>query len=181
MSTVDPPRSPQEHPRILGNFWSKVRKAGEDECWIWTASKRNKGYGAFTYVWNGKSIQDRSHRFSYVLHVGPIPDGLMVLHECDNPPCVNPAHLFLGTNQDNIEDMLTKGRHVPGGTHCGENNRYRKGIDHPFARLNPEIIRQIRDDHADNNLSCGSLACKYGIRTIHAWKIVNRRLWKHVT
>src|SRR3990172_4237019 len=99
----------------INSFWAKVNKS--DGCWTWTASKRKFGYGAF--VWadsEGRIIQGRAHRFSYELHHGPIPLGICVLHKCDNPACVRPSHLFLGTRADNNFDMLSKGRHVCGGT-----------------------------------------------------------------
>jgi hypothetical protein len=89
----------------VGRFWSKVDKSGE--CWVWTAKALcENGYGRF-YV--GKKPL-RAHRYSWELANGPITDGLFVCHRCDNPPCVNPAHLFLGTHQDNMQDMVAKGR-----------------------------------------------------------------------
>jgi hypothetical protein len=93
----------------IRRFWSKVNKSGG--CWLWKASKRNKGYGAF--VWadeKGDIIQGRAHRFSYELHCGKIPNGLCVLHKCDNPACVRPSHLFLGSKAENNEDMFLKKR-----------------------------------------------------------------------
>lgn len=93
-------------------FWEKVDKRGPDDCWLWTASCDKKGYGAFTLPDGHIGI---AHRFSYELHYGPIPEGegyhgTCVLHECDNPPCCNPKHLFLGTAKDNAIDMWEKGR-----------------------------------------------------------------------
>jgi len=85
-------------------FWAKVNKNGE--CWIWTGAKLPKGYGHF---YSGEKTVLAS-RWSYEYAYGLIPEGLMVLHRCDNPPCVNPEHLFLGTMQDNIDDMIAKGR-----------------------------------------------------------------------
>lgn len=84
----------------IARFWEKVDKNGPTPvhapelgpCWVWTASLRAKGYGAFGYTLNGKTVQDRGHRFSYALHVGPIPARAFVLHKCDNPACVNPTH-----------------------------------------------------------------------------------------
>src|SRR4030043_361681 len=87
-------------------FWNKVNKT--DDCWIWTAYCNKKEYGCFKF-------QDKSelaHRVSWIIHNGPIPNGLHVLHKCDNPPCVRPDHLFLGTDKDNANDRISKGRFV---------------------------------------------------------------------
>lgn len=97
-------------------FWQKVRKS--DGCWEWTARVSPEGYGEF---WDDRNV--RAHRFSWSLVNGPIPDGLMVCHRCDNPRCVRPDHLFLGTNRENIRDMMAKGRHSvmsvrASQTHC---------------------------------------------------------------
>lgn len=93
-------------PDSIVRFWAKVARAGPDECWLWTAGKSDSGYGVFGV---GKAT-DKASRISWRLERGPIPEGMHVLHRCDNPPCVNPAHLFLGTNDDNVRDMLEKGR-----------------------------------------------------------------------
>lgn len=82
--------------------------AGPDECWLWFGSKDPDGYGNFKI--DGK--QTRANRISYLIHKGDFDPALYVLHTCDNPPCVNPNHLFLGTKQDNTEDMKSKGRHA---------------------------------------------------------------------
>lgn len=89
-------------------FWAAVDTTGD--CWLWTASKAGNGYGKIMV--NGRRIG--SHRLSYILHYGEIPEGLHVLHTCDNPLCVKPAHLFLGTHADNMRDASQKGR-LPGG------------------------------------------------------------------
>ena len=96
---------------IEERFWEKVNipnNAGE--CWVWNGGKMRGGYGGVNAC--GKTSQ--AHRVSYELHYGTIPEGFMVLHKCDNPPCVNPHHLFLGTNQDNSDDRGRKGRTVKG-------------------------------------------------------------------
>src|ERR1019366_3384667 len=115
---------------VADRFWLNVAKS-KDGCWLWTASVDSGGYGVFD---TGR----RSHRYSWELHHGPIPpsDGLIVTcvcHHCDNPRCVRPDHLFLGTQGDNMRDMAEKGR---GARHAGESN--------PRAKLTAAIVRSIR-------------------------------------
>lgn len=94
-------------------FWAKVDKSGD--CWLWKASLKPSGYGHFNVA--GKSV--RAHRLAYQLSIGPIPDGKMLCHSCDNPQCVNPAHLTPGTNSENQQDSLAKGRNAQKRkTHC---------------------------------------------------------------
>lgn len=103
-------------------FWMKVDKAGE--CWTWTAGRGDHGYGSFT---NDDGGAVSAHRFSYELHYGPIPDGMVVCHRCDNPPCVRPEHLSIGTQADNVQDMFEKGRAVSGWairSHCSNGHLY---------------------------------------------------------
>lgn len=102
----------QKHKPIEDRFWGKVDRRGLDECWKWLGAKAPHGYGQ---IGTKSSKHMLAHRFSYELHYGPIPDndtyhGTCVLHKCDNPSCVNPAHLFLGTQSDNVADMIAKGR-----------------------------------------------------------------------
>ena len=113
---------------ITERFWSKVQRGGPDECWPWIAGTSHRGYGAF-YLDHG---MHQSHRVSWELTHGPITDGLHVLHTCDNPPCVNPAHLFLGTDRDNARDSVAKGHGLQRGaaafrlttTHCPQGHPY---------------------------------------------------------
>lgn len=101
-STEDPT------PTFEQRFWSKARKT--DGCWVWLAGKDKDGYGNFSVGQRATARPVRAHRVAWELTHGSIPDGLFVLHECDNPPCVRPDHLFLGTNQNNMDDMVAKGR-----------------------------------------------------------------------
>jgi len=91
-------------------FWAKVQRG--EGCWLWLGGKHKFGYGTFRA---GKAVIG-AHRYSWQLHSGqPIPEGSFVLHSCDNPPCVNPAHLRLGSPKDNMQDMSTRGRARGGG------------------------------------------------------------------
>ena len=98
-------------------FWTKVDQRGETDCWVWLGSTNQDGYGRFNVyclVKHNKLVQ--AHRFAYETRHGEIPTGLAVLHTCDHPACCNPAHLFLGTQSDNMRDMHKKRRHtITGG------------------------------------------------------------------
>lgn len=113
------------------DFWAKVRVAADAECWEWTGARNPKGYGVKrNAVARGVKENIMAHRMSWLLFNSDIPEGLRVLHKCDNPSCVNPAHLFLGTPKDNTQDMLAKGR----------------GVSPPLAPLKfaPEQAAEIR-------------------------------------
>lgn len=150
---------------IEDRFWAKVDKRGPDECWIWTANRLPKGYGLFR-------VEDKmvkTHRLSYEMHKGPIPKGLWVLHTCDNPPCVNPTHLWVGTNAENVADKETKGR----GNHP-------RGAKHGRATISEATAREIRATHAAGLSSTKALAERFGIATHIVHDVVHRRSWRHV-
>lgn len=93
---------------VINRFWSKVKKGNLDECWERSGSDNGNGYNQLKI----KGVPILSHRFSWIIHKGQIPNGLKILHKCDNRRCVNPNHLFLGTQLDNIRDMINKGRRI---------------------------------------------------------------------
>lgn len=141
-------------------FWSKVEKT--DTCWEWTAATMH-GYGVFGV---GDNRYQRAHRFSWEMHFGPIENGLWVLHKCDNPLCVRPDHLFLGTHQDNMNDAQRKGRNAHGERAGG-------------ARLTEGDIRRIRQ-LAENGMSHTAIAHEFGVHQPHISKILRGEIWKHV-
>lgn len=131
-------------------------------CWLWLGGVGEKGHGRFNV---GNSLQVQAHRFSWELHNGPVPDGLWVLHQCDNPPCVNPEHLFLGTCLDNHRDMIAKGRKVSA---IGEAN--------PKTNLTEQDVLNIRAD----TRPLAVIGADYGFDKQHVWKIKRRWYWKHI-
>lgn len=151
-------------PKLRVRFWSKVDKTGD--CWIWTAMIGWKGYGRFRA--DGKS--KAAHRVAFELTYGPIPDDLFVCHRCDNPPCVNPTHLFLGTPQDNMRDAAAKGR-------LGKSSPRGEAIGGHI--LTEQAVREIRAARAAG-VSSIDLERRYGVNQRTIWDAVNRKTWRHV-
>jgi hypothetical protein len=142
-------------------FWGKVDKSGgEDACWNWIWGKNEHGYGVFSTAPEHKSIL--AHRFAWLITNGEIQNGLCVLHRCDNPPCCNPAHLFLGTRRDNVYDMHMKGR-ARSKVASGENN--------PFAKLSDLQVAEIRRRFLAGE-SMRKLARESGVSKTHIGRIV---------
>jgi len=145
-------------------FWSKVDIKSIEECWPFKGHAFNHGYGAFKF--NG--IMSNSHRIAYFLAYGIEPKKLCVLHKCDNPICQNPFHLFLGTKQDNVDDMISKNRDV---TLQGEN--------HGCAKLSEKDVIKIRKS-LQNKEKGVHLAKKYNVSETTIYAIKKRLSWKHI-
>lgn len=136
-----------------------------DECWEWRGVKNNKGYGFI-----GAPARVYAHRLSYEQFVGPIPEGLFVCHHCDNPGCVRPSHLFVGTQKDNMADCSRKGR-TTGGSLPGERN--------PFAKLTEGRVHAARQRLASGEMVT-SIARDFGVSIGTISHIKNGRSWTHV-
>lgn len=165
-------RKARPHKPLEERFWAHVVPDG-DNCWLWTAVRNNKGYG---YLAEGAPSRRRvlAHRASWEIHNGPIPPGMEVCHRCDNPGCVNPSHLFVGSHAENLHDMLQKERHGS-VTHP---NAALIGESHPMAKLSEDDVRNIRASWPQE--SQRSLARRYRVDRALIRKIVRRDLWKHV-
>jgi len=150
-------------------FWPKVDKRRKDECWPWKAHKNPRGYGAFHLWVDGKWTVRYASRVSWMIHFGDIPDGMSVLHKCDNPECTNPDHLFLGTQADNARDMANKGRALR-----GERATSRK--------LTEKQVLKIRGRYKGRGkgITQAKLAGEYGVTFQQISRITRRTRWKHI-
>ena len=155
-------------------FWAKVSKAPHPKgCWEWTGWRDKDGYGAFRHDGNNK----RTHRLSFQMHVGPIPDGLQICHTCDNPPCVNPAHLFAGTHQDNIDDKVEKGRQATGQTLIGNRNTARGERNMGGGKLSYQKADEIRLMYVPGEITHKEIAAIYGVHRSLVGHIIRNELW----
>ena len=163
-------------------FWRYVQKA--DGCWLYIGAIDSYGYGIVSD--HGKVV--KAHRYSWELLYGPIPKGLCVCHHCDNPPCVNPAHLFLGTNADNTADRNAKGRQAKGDRtgarlypekYTFQGVPRAKGEANGSAKLTEAKVRTIRQSYTEG-ISSYILARQYNVARHTISSIINRKTWKHV-
>ena len=149
-------------PKRTQDFFSNITK-DENGCWNWSAYIATTGYGMFRF----RQRNTKAHRVSYVIHRGEIPDGLHVLHKCDNRKCVNPDHLFLGTNADNMRDMALKGRAV-------------KGSAHKRSRLTEPQVAEVLVLKQQYGVPCYRIAACVGVDKSTIEQIVRGVTWPHV-
>lgn len=140
----------------------------KDDCWVWLGAKRGKsGYGNFKIVSN---VTVSAHRLSYAMVNGKTPGDLMVCHRCDNPGCINPGHLFLGTHDDNMADMVAKGR-----SHSPES----VGAKNPYAKLTEDQARQVIEMLA-SGMTNKSIAAEFGVTHAAISRIRMGKSWTHL-
>jgi hypothetical protein len=147
-------------------FWYWVDKSSPNACWLWKKPPSYWGYGQAR--WNKKSY--RAHRLSWEINFGPIPHSLLVCHKCDNRMCCNPSHLFVGTQADNIADMVKKGRN---------SYKTRIGEEHKNAKLNDQKVREIKKLLAAG-FSLRKIAKLYNVSGSVIFDIKRKKKWRHV-
>ncbi len=144
-------------------FWSKVLMSTPDACWEWKGMRQHSGHGRIS--WNGRL--EAAHRIAWMFTYGPIPEGKVIRHSCDNPPCCNPAHLLIGTQLDNIADRVARGR-----------TRSAKGEANPGAKLTQSDVDFIREQYATERMNQTQLARKFGVALHTVWGIIRNTHWR---
>ncbi len=137
-------------------------------CWEWQGNRDKNGYGRFKIKRSSGYKNDPAHRVMWEIVFGPIPENMLICHTCDNPPCVNPRHLFLGTPKTNMTDKIKKGRLVSS-----------KGSKNGMARLTEKMVLKIRLLHTFNT-SIDKLAKKYRVSGATISRVINRKTWRHL-
>jgi hypothetical protein len=155
---------------VIKRFMEKVTILPESGCWIWTGSIGKAGYGTFN-AGNGRYIS--AHRWSYDYHNGEIPKGMNVCHKCDIRCCVNPEHLFIGTQRENMIDASLKGRISRKGNNI-------IGEKHHLSKLNADCVRQIRAEYNGNYGELKELAKRFNVSENTILRAFSKKTWRHV-
>ena len=163
---------------LADRLWEKVdRSAGADGCWIWTGAKGARGYGRITVVEaDGKKIAKNAHRVAWELTHGPLLKGQLVCHNCpggDNPSCVNPAHMFIGSHKENMRDMAKKGRQA------FQSSPEKIALSRA-SKLSEDDAREIRT-LSDAGFPLQDIAERFGVHRLTVIDVVARKTWRHVT
>ena len=158
-------RNSRYYPRktLSERFWGKVQKTLG--CWLWSGCRNTLGYGIVSPGGQGNNVY--AHRISWELHFSSIPKNMCVLHHCDNPSCVRPDHLFLGTHKDNALDKVQKGRSL-------------RGERHSQAKLDTATVLIIRERYASGGFTQKTLANEYGVSGSQIGWITSRKCWTHI-
>lgn len=156
---------------LVDRFWSKVDKRSPFECWEWKGGKTTAGYGSIG-LGTREEGHGYAHRLSYQLATGTDPGDLYVCHKCDNPGCVNPHHLFLGTPRVNSHDARDKGRQILPAVRAGETNNK--------AKLTEPDVRDIFERRVNRREPLATLAREYNVTEANISAIAKRKTWKHI-
>lgn len=168
--TVDTRPMPEFTSTDINRFWSKVLfTANAEKCWEWNCSKRKGGYGYFTITLLKKQVKLVSTRVSYFLTCKIDPVGFAILHKCDNPMCCNPEHLFIGTNKDNTQDMISKGRKAD-----------TSGVNNGTSKLDEFQVIEIRNLYNTKQFLQNELANKFNVSVSTIQRVVTNMSWKTV-
>jgi len=168
---------PPDYTSLPARFWDRVEVDEKTGCWVFIGSGTSQGYVKFTEDYQ----HIYAHRLAAADYYGPIPEGMLALHHCDNPPCVYYEHLYIGSRQDNMDDMHLKGRHAHGESHGTALNPESivKGEKRAFAKLNPESVQTIRS-LAAQGISFRAIANRFGVSVSTAWRAARGVKWGHV-
>ena len=156
-------------------FWEKIDKGIDEVCWNWLGHKTIKGYGVIKI----KEKMCLAHRVSYEMNIGKIPIGLCVCHSCDNPSCVNPKHLWVGTRAENTNDRHRKGRTV-GNKNLWKIGSKLKGEEKGGVKLKEEDVLLIRSLAKIKEKTTKQLSEMFGISRSQIWRIINNKKWQHI-
>lgn len=162
---------------IEERFWKKVLKTKKNKCWEWSGALDGGGYGSFRIgsMLDGTRKKVRAHRVAWELTNGPVPAGYCVLHRCDNPKCVRPDHLFLGTQRDNVLDMIKKNRDNSGFVRVST-----IGVNNAKAKLAERDVLKIRELAAKGDMTHSEIAKLFGVTRNAISCVISRKTWVHI-